>query len=156
MLDTNVVLDWLFFHDPRVSALARAIEGGQVRVESGDCLAEEFCRVLCYPAFSIAGDERERLIARYLDFVVMPQVASISSANIPLRCRDADDQKFLQLAWRSGADLLTRDKALLVLGRRFTLLGGGRICVPESRFPPVVDDLPARVPRQAGRCQSGA
>ncbi|MGI4857360.1 MAG: PIN domain-containing protein, partial [Janthinobacterium lividum] len=37
------------------------------------------------------------------------------------RCSDRDDQKFLELAARSGAHwLVTKDKALLKLARRFT------------------------------------
>ena len=37
------------------------------------------------------------------------------------KCRDPDDQKFLELARDCGADyLVTKDKALLVLARRKT------------------------------------
>jgi predicted nucleic acid-binding protein len=37
------------------------------------------------------------------------------------RCEDADDQKFIELAWHARAShLLTRDKALLKLARRLS------------------------------------
>jgi predicted nucleic acid-binding protein len=39
-------------------------------------------------------------------------------ARLPL-CKDPDDQKFLELAFSSGADvLITKDRALLDLSRR--------------------------------------
>jgi predicted nucleic acid-binding protein len=49
------------------------------------------------------------------------------------KCRDPDDQKFLELARDCGADyLLTKDKALLVLARRKTRPAPCRIVTPAG------------------------
>ena len=49
------------------------------------------------------------------------------------RCKDRDDQKFLELARDAGADwLVTADKALLRLARGGRLRGLFRILTPEA------------------------
>ena len=149
VLDTNVVLDLILFADCRVSALADAVAGGQVKlVTRADCL-EELRRVLCYPVFALSPADQDTLLNRYQSMAgdSVPDVRALESFH--LRCRDADDQKFLELAWISGASLLTRDKALLVLRRRFKALGGDTICEPESLLVPVPAALPVRMPAVA-------
>ncbi len=48
-------------------------------------------------------------------------------------CTDKDDQKFLEIARDSGADILiTKDKALLKLARKTAQAGIFRIMVPEN------------------------
>ena len=50
----------------------------------------------------------------------------------PIRCRDPDDQKFIDLALaRSAAWLFSRDKALLALARR-ARSRGVTICPPAA------------------------
>jgi putative PIN family toxin of toxin-antitoxin system len=58
--------------------------------------------------------------------------APAAAASLP-RCKDRDDQKFLELARDSQADcLVTADKALLRLARRDMLRGLFRILTPEA------------------------
>ena len=94
-----------------------AIDAGTVRCfTDADCRAE-LVRVAAYPEFKLDAEAQQALLARY------DQLSSRCDAeeeeNFPLpRCRDADDQKFLILAARSGAGLLvTRDKLLLRLAQ---------------------------------------
>ena len=75
--------------------------------------------MLAYPEFALAPAARDALYMEY------DQLARRVESGIvpPLpRCRDADDQKFLELAARTGADLLvSKDKALLRLRGRTRL-----------------------------------
>jgi putative PIN family toxin of toxin-antitoxin system len=75
-------------------------------------------RVLAYPKFKLAPDEREELLADYL-----PYCRSVAiPARLPKlpQCRDVDDQMFLALAAVGKADfLVTGDKDLLVLAPEF-------------------------------------
>jgi putative PIN family toxin of toxin-antitoxin system len=132
VLDTNVALDLFLFADARVGRLASALAEGEVDAFcDAPCLAE-LRRVLEYPVFSLEAIAADKILQRYLarvTFLDVPLAESFS--NLP-KCSDPDDQKFLELTWRCGADLLTRDKALLCMHRRFAKLGGGRICEPEK------------------------
>ena len=135
ILDTNVVLDLLQFRDPRVAGLANALLEGSMRALTDSRCAAEFERVLSYAVFSLDQAARAEVMRQYRASVADTGLTEAEDASHLPRCSDPDDQKFLELAWRTGADLLTRDKALLGLRRRFAKLGGGRICKPEELYP---------------------
>ena len=62
----------------------------------------------------------------------LPETAFDGSIKLPL-CRDTDDQKFIELAYQSGAAMLiTKDKALLKLARKTQKAGLFQIVTPES------------------------
>lgn len=122
VLDTNVVLDLVVFHDPGAAPLLAAIEACRVTLlTTAECLAE-LRRVLAYPEFKLdpAGQDRAyEWYAAWAEVIDTPPPEPL----LP-RCRDADDQKFLDLAWAAKADrLVTKDKALLELARRVAKLG---------------------------------
>ena len=51
-------------------------------------------------------------------------IEPVAAPGPPLRCRDPDDQMFIDLALSARAQwLVTRDRALLVLARRARLRG---------------------------------
>ena len=137
MLDTNVVLDLLVFRDASVEPLRSAIETGRVTLLSnGPCLAE-LRRVLAYPAFGLDAPAQGAAFAwfearaeRIAEAAAAESAAPVPQKALP-RCRDADDQKFLQLAWAARAShLLTKDKALLELASRVAKLGRFEITPP--------------------------
>ncbi len=119
VLDTNTVLDWLVFGDPSVSAVAEAICAGRLRWIWATRMRDELADVLLRSEFvarrtAVDGD-RSAVMAcadRWACAIANPPTQPL------LRCRDADDQVFIDLAIASGARwLLTRDKALLALAR---------------------------------------
>jgi putative PIN family toxin of toxin-antitoxin system len=117
VLDTQVWLDWLVFDDPSVHPLRAAIERGRAEVVTdAECLAE-LERVLGYRLGARAFDAAACLAAcRRLAAVV--EAGGPPARELP-QCRDPDDQKFLTLAARAGADVLvSRDRELLRLSRR--------------------------------------
>jgi predicted nucleic acid-binding protein len=77
---------------------------------------EELRRVLAYPAFRLDAAAQASLWVRYR--ALAHCVDAPPPGTLP-RCRDADDQKFLELADAESADVLvSKDRALLGLRRR--------------------------------------
>ena len=117
VLDTNIIMDMLHFANPATAPLLAALTAGRVQaLTDPDCLAE-LERVLAYPEFRLDAPAQKALLERYLN---LPESlpGEAEEAYVLPRCRDADDQKFLILAARSGAGLLvTRDKLLLRLAQ---------------------------------------
>ena len=117
VLDTNVVMDLLHFLDPRTLALKNALAQGNVYCYSNAACLGELERVMNYPEFGLGEENRSHLMQAYLGFVIACEAHQEELPPLP-RCRDADDQKFLELAAHCSADmLLTRDKQLLRLAR---------------------------------------
>ena len=124
VLDTNVWLDWLVFDDAGVVPLKAAIAGAQAAIFIDDACAAELAAVLAYPLRKqiLAADAQAACVAECRRLTRnAPKSADIASPHpAPLpRCRDADDQKFLELARACRADfLVTKDLLLLELARR--------------------------------------
>lgn len=138
VLDTNAVLDWLLFRDKGFAPISAAIESGAaVALTNGECL-EELRHVLRYPEFKLDQMRQAELLAQYLrhacvvdvTMAMTPDGGEPISTGIP-RCRDPDDQKFLELAWQQRTILVTKDKLLLQLARRVEKGGRFRILRPD-------------------------
>lgn len=137
VLDTNIVMDMLHFANPHTAPLLAALTAGRCTAFTDrDCLAE-LERVCTYPAFALDAAAQAALIARYTEFAVVNDADDEDAPAIALpRCRDPDDQKFLILAARCGADLLiTRDKLLLRLAGHRRLPPPFRILTAEAALP---------------------
>ncbi|MFM9968091.1 MAG: putative toxin-antitoxin system toxin component, PIN family [Burkholderiales bacterium] len=132
VLDTNVVLDLLLFDDPRVRCLAEGIAATRLSVVTDAHCTEELRRVLRYANFALSDATQAALLHRYLGFA--HDVEGRPAATHHLRCSDPDDQKFLDLAWTTEAHLLTRDNALLSIGKRYAAKRGKRITTPDIFF----------------------
>lgn len=119
VLDTNVVLD--LFHWGNVDAvpIMAALEGGRITCFADERTLDELQRVLTYPQLKLSPDMIAERYARYSSLVRL--VATGETPPLP-RCKDRDDQKFLELAARCSADVLvSKDKALLKLRGRTKL-----------------------------------
>ncbi|THC46550.1 putative toxin-antitoxin system toxin component, PIN family [Massilia sp. Mn16-1_5] len=131
VIDTNVCLDLFVFRDPRWAPLLAALESGALRaVTRADC-RDEYRIVLHYPHLPLDDDSRLQAAARFDELITV-----VAPDSKPIRlpvCTDRDDQKFLEIARDANAAILiTKDKALLKLGRK-TLQGGlFRIMLPEA------------------------
>ena len=131
VLDTNVVLDLVVFRDAGAEPLRAAVQVGQVTLlTSAECLAE-LRRVLAYPEFK--RDPVGQAAAYDWYATRVEQVEPAPLASVLPRCRDADDQKFLEIAWLTQADhLVTKDRALLELARRIENLGKFSVTHPDA------------------------
>lgn len=122
VLDTNILMDMLHFHDGRAVRLKAAIDAGRVHCFSDAACLAELERVAAYPEFGLSPAAQDDLIAACRGILEACEEAVAkagdSADDVLPRCRDADDQKFLELAARCRADVLvTRDRQLLRLAR---------------------------------------
>jgi predicted nucleic acid-binding protein len=124
VLDSNVLLDWLVFDDPSVLPLVQAIQMRSVRWLTSDSLRAELADVLLRKPWRGPAADPVAVWRAYGDWAhtVVDQVPSGTATR--LRCRDPDDQKFIDLTLMHGARwLISRDKAVLSLARRARPLG---------------------------------
>ena len=131
VIDTNVCLDLLVFHDPRWASLLAALETGAVEaVTRADC-RDEYNLVLHYSHLPLDAASRPVAASRF-DALVKVVAPAASPVRLPT-CTDRDDQKFLESARDAGAGvLITKDKALLKLARKTAQAGLFRILLPEA------------------------
>ena len=129
--DTNTWLDLLWFRDPHCAGLSAALADGRVSaVTSVEC-RDEWRRVLAYPQLGIDEADRDGLCASFDACAVVVDTPATES-RLP-RCKDPDDQKFVELAHAAGAAVLcTRDAELLALAKRCRRAGSFDICRPHE------------------------
>jgi uncharacterized protein len=128
VLDTNVVLD--LFHWGNVDAvpIMAALEAGQIECLADRRTLDELQRVLTYPQLKLTP---EMIVDRYQRYSSLVQMIDEGEAPPLPRCKDRDDQMFLELAARANADVLvSKDKALLKLRGRTKL--GFQILKPAT------------------------
>jgi putative PIN family toxin of toxin-antitoxin system len=119
VLDTNVVLDLYHWANTDAVPIMAALEAGQIECFADERTLDELQRVLTYPQLKMTPEMRVDRYNRYRDLV---QLVPAGEASPLPRCKDRDDQKFLELASRCEADILvSKDKALLKLRGRTTL-----------------------------------
>ena len=130
VLDTNVVLDWLLFADPRVAPLAAAVTSGRVRWIASAAMRAELDRVLKRGIASRPGHATDTVVRAFDRWAADVEPASAPTPR-SLRCSDEDDQMFVDLALQARASaLISRDRAVLRLARAAKSLGLA-IVVPE-------------------------
>jgi putative PIN family toxin of toxin-antitoxin system len=119
VLDTNVCLDVFVFGDPQCASLLQAIRAREIELVTRDDCYAEWLAVLTYRRLALTDEQRALAVEAFDRWVHrQPPDAPVPDIALP-RCRDRDDQKFLELAQQAGAvALLTRDEALLRLARR--------------------------------------
>lgn len=123
VLDTNVVLDLLLFFDVGVQEIRSGLATGQLAWISTAGMRDEFIRVLDYPPVARQMVARvraaETLVADF-DRQSRPMPAAPPAS---VRCRDRDDQMFVDLAVMHRATLWSKDLQVLRLRRRLADLG---------------------------------
>jgi putative PIN family toxin of toxin-antitoxin system len=132
VLDSNVWIDILVFDDPATRPIRAALEARTLDALIDRRCLGELTRVLDYPQFVRMNIDR----ATALDTVA--QLSRFIELQIPEderplpKCKDRDDQKFLELAHASGAAwLVSKDRAVLKLARRVARDFAFRIAEPK-------------------------
>ncbi len=135
VLDTNVCLDLFVYRDRGCAPLMAALQAGRATAVTDDACRQEWLHVLHYPQFDLDAAARRRATDEFDAQCTLLHTAALHSfdqVRLPL-CSDADDQKFIQLAWGARASwLLTKDKALLKLARRTRKAGLFAIATPQD------------------------
>ena len=115
VLDTNTVLSALLFEHGRLNWIRKIWEERRIVPLCSEATIDEFVRALAYPKFELTEPQITSLLESYVLYASVVSIAKTGARRAP-RCRDADDQKFLDLAFAGGADVLVSgDKDLLVL-----------------------------------------
>jgi len=123
VIDTNIVLDLFVFDDAAAKPLRAALEAGEVEWLATDAMRIELARVLGYPKIA------PRLaFYRLVDADVLGAfdrhariVAPAPAAGI--RCKDPDDQIYIDLAVAHRAQLFSKDGAVRAMRKRLAGLG---------------------------------
>jgi len=137
VLDSNIWVDLLVFRDPRVEPIRQALERGTIAtVIRADC-REELRRVLHYPQFARFAVDNAAALAVVDGFATLlppPEAETAGAVKLP-RCKDGDDQKFIELAHFAGAAcLVSKDKAVLKLASRLRRSSQVQVLAPPA-FP---------------------
>ena len=123
VLDNNIVLDLLVFDDPASAPLRESLQEGETQWLATAAMREELARVLDYPHIA------RRLVARALTSQAVLEHFDrharlhADAPKAPYTCKDADDQKFIDLAVAHRATLVSKDKAVLTMRNRLARLG---------------------------------
>lgn len=118
VLDTNIVLDAFVFDDPAARPLKSALAGRQLEWIATKAMRDELARVLCYPKI-VPRMAFYQVTAQHVLAQFDGQATLVDTAPKALvTCRDADDQKFIDLAVKHQALLLSKDQAVLCMHKR--------------------------------------
>jgi putative PIN family toxin of toxin-antitoxin system len=141
VLDSNVWVDILVFDDPHTRPIRAALERGALCALIDARCQGELTYVLDYPQFAKRAIDKQAALdtlARLTHLIEPPAPDDIGNdAAAPIKplpqCKDRDDQKFIELAHRSGAQwLVSKDRAVLKLARRVERDFGFRIAQPAQ------------------------
>ncbi|MFG6448646.1 putative toxin-antitoxin system toxin component, PIN family [Roseateles sp. BYS180W] len=116
VIDTQTLMEWLVFRDPIGLELGQALGNGQLRWLGCPAMREELLHVL---GRGVAQRWNPDLAAIEAAFASHCTELAEAQTDMRLRCRDGDDQKFIDFALAQGCfALLTRDKDLRALAKR--------------------------------------
>lgn len=129
LLDTNVALDCFAFDGPQARPLKEAVLKGRIHLLTCDACVEELARVLRYPRLKLDEQERTAALERYRH---VAEVVALRLAEAVPRCRDRDDQVFLDLAAGWQVDyLFSRDARVLATRGRMLQRFGVKVVEPR-------------------------
>jgi putative PIN family toxin of toxin-antitoxin system len=123
VIDTNIVLDLFVFADVKAKPLQEALTRAELRWLATTEMRVELLRVLGYPQIAprlaFYGLAAQDVMARFDAQAQLVPVAPKAGVT----CKDADDQKFIDLAVTHRALLLSKDRAVLSMQKRLAALG---------------------------------
>jgi putative PIN family toxin of toxin-antitoxin system len=123
VLDTNIVLDLFVFEDPATAALRAQLAQPASRWIATPAMREELARVLAYPQIAKRLSARALPAADVLAAFDQHTHTEAAAPKAPCVCKDADDQKFIDLALAHRAALVSKDDQVLRMARRLAPLG---------------------------------
>ncbi len=118
VLDTNILLDLWVFRDERVAGLHQVLAASEVTWLATSAMRDELACVLAYQnivARMTAANVSSQHVLEAFD--ARAQIVD-AAPGAKVTCRDADDQKFIDLAVAHGARLISKDKQVLALRRK--------------------------------------
>lgn len=120
VIDTNILLDCFIFADPDYQILTKQIVTRKIDWIATQAMHDEFLRTLDYPAILRWQEKCRRSELNKHNNPLMQYARLVDDAPSEhlYRCKDNDDQKFIDLALAHHAVLLSKDKAVLALTKK--------------------------------------
>ena len=110
ILDTNVLISAIFFETGNEARILDEVLKGKVTIVSSLDTLQEFRETLAAPKFKLTPPE----VLEVFQLIVSISEIVLAPPNAEVKCRDPDDQKFLDCAAGGGGDfLVTGDRGLL-------------------------------------------
>jgi len=123
VIDTNVALDLWVFKDPRTDSVQQALKRGEIFWIATAAMREELKRVLAYAHIHQRLENLQLSTEEVLtDFDALVHMKDEAPRAV-YRCKDEDDQKFIDLAVQHSAPLVSKDKCVLTMKNRLKRLG---------------------------------
>jgi putative PIN family toxin of toxin-antitoxin system len=123
VIDTNIVLDCFVFSDLAAKPVVQGLQSGEFDWISTQAMRDELARVLDYPQIvprlNYYKLSANNVLAAFDQYARLVDVAPKAMLN----CRDADDQKFIDLAISHKAVLLSKDKDVMNMQKRLLAYG---------------------------------
>lgn len=119
VLDTNVLLDVFVFNDFRTIHLKEALINGKLTALATPKTIAELSDVISRPLFALDESAQANILLQWSSLARILPDESLQSS--PWKCRDSDDQVFLDLAYTSKpCTLISKDNEVLVFSNRAT------------------------------------
>ncbi len=129
ILDTNVWLDWLIFQDDLILPIRQQVVERQFKLVATAHMRAELADVLQRPYFDHRQLNVELCLSEFDRVTTLVAAAPI----YPLKCKDPDDQVFIDLVMSlEPALLLSKDRAVLKLAKRAAKTRGHMILHPKD------------------------
>ena len=136
IFDTNLLLDFFVFKDPRTSVLWEAAKERKFKTATCEGALSELEDVLKRPQFKVTSEQLEVIKEEFLSVAEVLPITEEAKA----RCKDPLDQKFIDLAVsRAPALLISKDKLVLRCARHLRPLGSN-ILLPEKAISLLLAD----------------
>ena len=136
IFDTNLLLDFFVFKDPKTSVLWEAAKERKFRTATCEGAVAEIEDVLKRPQFKISAEQLESIREEFLSVAEILPITTEAKA----RCKDPLDQKFIDLTLScTPALLISKDKIVLRCARHLRPLGSN-ILPPEKAIAFLLED----------------
>jgi predicted nucleic acid-binding protein len=136
VLDTQAVLDWLYFGDPATLHWETWRQAGHWHWVVGAAMRDELAHVLGRGSLPAGQGLAGPALLEVFDARARVLPAPVPTLANPLRCSDPDDQKFIDFALAHRvAWLVSRDRAVLKLKRRAQAVHAVNILTPRDWAP---------------------
>ena len=117
VLDTNILLDIFVFDDQRAHPLRGALTKKTIDAVATAQTIEEFQDVISRPQFDLSLEQQKEIDLQWQTWSRILDDVSIEVA--PWKCKDRDDQVFINLAYSlRPAILISKDKLVLKIAKR--------------------------------------
>ena len=123
VLDTNIILDVFVFNDQAAETIRQSLAANSLNWLATQAMRDELARVLAYPKivprlnfYALTAQSVLQKFDRHAQLVAAAPKASLT-------CKDADDQKFIDLAVHHRALLISKDQHVLSMQKRLLAQG---------------------------------